>query len=100
MRRLDGTGKWPMNCPACGCPGVITRNDPLPEHERIVWGYETLDDLLEEVRILNAIIDAGMPHSVRDALRDHYDPHRGQIVDWCADTQNELWEEENKYEDT
>ena len=80
------TGKWPCACPVCGCPGVVTRPDNNPENERTVWGYDALDRLTEEVRIANAIIDAGMPRELRDALRAHYDPARGRIIDWCDAT--------------
>jgi len=82
----NGTGKWPVNCPQCGCPGLLTRPDTDPTHERIVWGYDMLDNLQEEVRILNAVIDAGMPRDLRDALRAHYDPGRGRIMVWCEET--------------
>jgi hypothetical protein len=81
-----GRGKWVEVCQTCGCPSVVTRNDDNPENERTVWAYETLDLLQEEVRILSAIIDAGMPRSLRDALRGHYDPARGRIIDWCDET--------------
>jgi hypothetical protein len=91
-----GLGKWPMNCPECGCPGVTTRNDTLPEHERIVWAWEAVDRLTEEVRILNAIIDAGMPRHVRDELRLHYDPGAQRSADWCAETRRELWEDDEE----
>ena len=81
-------GKWPANCPTCGCPCVITKTKDC---ERTVWAYEALDRLQEEVRILNAIIDDRLPRAERNAARARYNPQRGIIEQWCEDTK---WEGE------
>jgi len=77
-------GKWPITCEHCGCPGLKTVLDP--DTQRIVWGYEALDRLQEEVRILNAIIDDKLPQSEREEAMTRYDPSRGVIEKWCEDT--------------
>jgi len=81
--------KQVLVCPACGCPGLVTKNDDDPEHTRTVWAYESADKRDEEIRKLNAVIDAGLPRDLADALKAHYDPVRGRITEWCEETRRE-----------
>lgn len=81
--------KTVLVCPACGCPGLVTKNDENPEHARTVWAYECVPDRDEEIRRLNAVIDAGLPRDLADALKAHYDPARGRVMDWCDETRRE-----------
>lgn len=89
MARRHGRGKWPLNCEECGCPGVFTKNDDNPEHERMVWAYEVVDRYLEKIRVLEAIIADGVRHEELERLRDLHDPTYGFVEDILAD-----WKEE------
>jgi hypothetical protein len=57
MKHPGGKGTWPDNCPVCGCPCVITQNDELPQHRRVVWGWEMFDPNERAYHRLLAILD-------------------------------------------
>lgn len=93
-RRADGTGKHPVECPVCGCPGVCTQNDSNPEAERTVWGYETNETLREQVEVLNQMLAAGLPSRIIQELRRQFDPAYARAEQWCEDTRGVTGEDE------
>ena len=62
MRRRENIGVYPIVCSECGCPGVMNKPNVRPEDERRIWACNFVDELREEIRILNAVIDDIMPH--------------------------------------
>ena len=77
-------GKWPTNCPVCGCVGVVTRNDDNPEHERTVWAHDPLDKLREDIRVLEAIADDVIPREDLVARRVVHGLRPNEVTEWLS----------------
>ena len=95
MRRTeDKSGKWPDNCPTCGCPNMNTRK--LDGTVVTQWAYEAIPKWIEDLRVANAVIDDAMPAVEAKRRRDFYDTRRELVAKWCEDTNPEVYEEDDE----